>query len=953
VARFLLPRLKEAAGVMNMAKLIDFYFEKPVKGGGVPDLTAEKGGKGLFIIEAKFKKKIAKIERDIDPRDPEVIIQAFNYAGLGGFPYYATCNSKRLILFQLRSGIKALESEIASFEYAQDSDWAEKFLKAVLGLLPVELKPLDHILVDTLLEAFADLYPEFLSALKAKLDDRKFRDSYIDWLESQGLRLNDQTNRIIAKQTTYLQLNKLLFYQVIRVIYPNKLLPLKIGEDEDVSDALCRFFTAAKKIDYTPVFQEDLISEIPFTPRAEERVRTLLDTLSEFDFSKMESDFIGRIYERLIPPLERKRLGQFYTPPEIVDLIARLAIRNPDDIVMDPGCGSGTFLVGSYHRLRKLKNIPRRIEGPIAESFHQELLKQLYGVDINQFPAHLTVINLAIQNPRARIEKVNTVVSDVFDIKPGQATLSGFDSITTEGKPILVKMPSVVDAIVANPPYIEQELLGAKEKKKIKELIEWEYPQKLFLGVPGKSTKNAIILDRQSDIYIYFYIHGIRFLKNRGRLGFISSNKWLEVNYGKPFQQFLMTYTRVLYVIEFDRAVFADAEVNTVVVILEKESDKQKRSRNVIKFIRLKKHMDIETEIKLIENLSESHEDDKIRVNLVRQGEITEGKWSINLRAPPVLQKILGNARVKPLNRVAEVFRGPTTGCDNFFVLSEEDVERFGIESRFLKPCVSSPKRIRGLLIEKNKIKEYLFLVNEPKGALEGTNALKYIEYGERLEVEPRKGSYRKKLRIPDLETMKNREPWYSLPDYEAPPILLVKMLDKRPRALWNKTRALASNLFYYVIPKAKDDQLILLGFLNSSLAAFLTELFGRSYGGGVLELAAYELKQLPAIDPSVLSSREKIEISDAFLALAQIEEEESKVEKALERVRSKSKKDRGLFETDVQEKLVELARAQEKAIQALDRAICEALGLSADDLKHIKEGLKSAQELRRLRSQG
>jgi hypothetical protein len=389
------------------------------------------------------------------------------------------------------------------------------------------------------------------------------------------------------------------------------------------------------------------------------------------------------------------------------------------------------------------------------------------------------------------------------------------------------------------------------------------------------------------------------------------------------------------------------------VVILEKESDKQKRSRNVIKFIRLKKHMDIETEIKLIENLSESHEDDKIRVNLVRQGEITEGKWSINLRAPPVLQKILGNARVKPLNRVAEVFRGPTTGCDNFFVLSEEDVERFGIESRFLKPCVSSPKRIRGLLIEKNKIKEYLFLVNEPKGALEGTNALKYIEYGERLEVEPRKGSYRKKLRIPDLETMKNREPWYSLPDYEAPPILLVKMLDKRPRALWNKTRALASNLFYYVIPKAKDDQLILLGFLNSSLAAFLTELFGRSYGGGVLELAAYELKQLPAIDPSVLSSREKIEISDAFLALAQIEEEESKVEKALERVRSKSKKDRGLFETDVQEKLVELARAQEKAIQALDRAICEALGLSADDLKHIKEGLKSAQELRRLRSQG
>lgn len=115
-----------------MADVIDFFIQKPVD--GAPDLTAERGGRGLFIVEAKFNKRVARIERDIDPRDPDAIVQAFRYAGLGGFPYYATCNRKRLVLFQLKPGIRTLESEIASFEYERTPDWAENFLKTVLEL---------------------------------------------------------------------------------------------------------------------------------------------------------------------------------------------------------------------------------------------------------------------------------------------------------------------------------------------------------------------------------------------------------------------------------------------------------------------------------------------------------------------------------------------------------------------------------------------------------------------------------------------------------------------------------------------------------------------------------------------------------------------------------------------------------------------------------------------------
>ncbi len=375
-----------------------------------------------------------------------------------------------------------------------------------------------------------------------------------------------------------MQLNRIIFYEAIRTIYPQKLKPLQIKENEDVEETLTSLFDDVLKIDYTPIYQKDLVSEIPFTERAKERTRTLLDTIIDFDFSKMESDFIGKIYEKLIPPTERKRLGQFYTPPSIVDLIVKMVLNNPNDVVLDPGCGSGSFLVSAYHRLRELNHLSKILDSPLEMRFHQQILDQLFGVDINQFPAHLTVINLAIQNPKSKIEKVNVAISDFFDVKPKQATLMGFKSVSAEGSSTLVKMPASFDAVVANPPYIRQELLGNKEKQKIKTLIENEYKDKLFIGVPKKKVKKAIVLGKQSDIYIYFYIHALKFLKNGRRLGYISSNKWLEVGYGRGFQKFLLEHTKILYVIEFDAAVFPDAEVNTVIVILEKAEGEAHKS---------------------------------------------------------------------------------------------------------------------------------------------------------------------------------------------------------------------------------------------------------------------------------------------------------------------------------------------------------------------------------------
>lgn len=121
-----------------------------------------------------------------------------------------------------------------------------------------------------------------------------------------------------------------------------------------------------------------------------------------------------------------------------------------------------------------------------------------------------------------------------------------------------------------------------------------------------------------------------------------------------------------------------DAEVNTAVTILEKEVNRQKRSENLVKFVRVKQKMDLEHQIRLIQEAKESFEDEQIRINVVKQSNLKQGKWSIYLRAPPVYQKLLTNPKVKPLGEVAEVFFGIKTGYNDYFILSKEKAEEWG-----------------------------------------------------------------------------------------------------------------------------------------------------------------------------------------------------------------------------------------------------------------------------------
>jgi len=97
----------------------------------------------------------------------------------------------------------------------------------------------------------------------------------------------------------------------------------------------------------------------------------------------------------------------------------------------------------------------------------------------------------------------------------------------------------------------------------------------------------------------------------------------------------------------------------------------------------------------------------------MKQNELVLGKWNTYLRAPPVYGRIVKQRKVRPLIELCQVFRGPTTGYNPYFILQKERARDIGIEEEYLKPCLASPKKIKNLVIEHTD--DFLFCVKKIK----------------------------------------------------------------------------------------------------------------------------------------------------------------------------------------------------------------------------------------------
>jgi len=726
------------------------------------------------------------------------------------------------------------------------------------------------------------LAPELEDELTAKLDaDSEFRGLFIEWANAQGIEYDDASGRRqtevrerFAEEGAYLLANKVLFYKILEAApaYSAEVRPLAIRPNHARADLETYFEEIVANIDFEAVFEHDSIyGEIPLASVGE-RINEFIDELDDQDLTQFDSDVIGRIYEGVIPPDRRHDLGEYYTPPAICDLITRLMIDKASDHVLDPACGSGGFPVSAYHRKRSLL--------PEPAGSHERLLSEIYGIDINRFPAHLTAINLAIQDLSSHTEDVGVEVADFFNVNADtqrfgrtQAGAGGEEWVSGNVEDAI----GGFDVVVGNPPYIKQQ--NIQNRAQVRDHLS---------RVDGEH------LSKMSDIYSYFITHSTEFLANGGRLGFITSDRWLDTRYGEDLQQFILDNFTVDAVIKFNRQAFEDALIGSCVVVLTKEEDSTVRDEHVAKFLRVNESLDIGDVTSVIED---NHDPDQMirreDLRLVTRKQRTlyeEAKWNVSFNAPPIYFGILGQDDTVELSDRTEIKRGITSGANDFYYGRTEEWEQLGLDE-YVRPLLKASGQVNKIEFDEAAAEEWAYLsihdlvekalaeADDEYSDRESGEKVKewltenghitlveYIEWGEDQGFPDRQGS-----------DMQGRDIWFDLGEINPAPIVMTDFTWREHRVIWNEAEAMGTTQFYYIVPDSSIDPEVLCGILNSRLTWLMCELKGRwAEGEGMARarLKVYEAEQLPIPDPERISEEHQTRIRESFEQLIDRENE-------------------------------------------------------------------------------
>jgi len=177
------------------------------------------------------------------------------------------------------------------------------------------------------------------------------------------------------------------------------------------------------------------------------------------------------------------------------------------------------------------------------------------------------------------------------------------------------------DIIVANPPYVRQELIDDKTKSNLLKIY-------------------AEAAEGRSDLYVYFYVRGLQLLKPGGMHVFICSNSWLDVGFGGKLQRYLLKHAHIQAI--YDSALerqFASADVNTIISIVRKASP---TDAVVTRFIRLNAHFEEAIALPQKRRVIERTRAELWQSGLNEQGVYEGDKWGGKyLRAPDIYFTIL------------------------------------------------------------------------------------------------------------------------------------------------------------------------------------------------------------------------------------------------------------------------------------------------------------------------
>lgn len=571
-----------------------------------------------------------------------------------------------------------------------------------------------------------------------------------------------------------------------------------------------------------------------------------------YDFSAISTDVLGGIYEQYLghvqdkvqkddtKKLKRKSEGIYYTPKYIVEYLIEQTLGSvlkkakAKDIanikILDPACGSGSFLISAYDKMLEAKNKLDKQTG-LFDRF--EILKNnIYGVDLDDQAIEIAQLNLLLRVLRQRT-KLPTLS---HNIRIGNSLIDGdmnklqqyFDTEWREKKAFNWKQEfqevfenGGFDVVIGNPPYVSFYSKQSQANENTKQLLSYFINEYEFI-------ENKKKLGRFNTL-MFFIESAMKLLKDKGYLGFIVDTN-IHSNPSEQLRKWLSQNYKIVKIVDPVRAFQGVASSQTMLIV-----QKQKPTKNhVIKYFKI----DTDNLIQYITSASQSGINEKNRYSFKTPKSDNIKEILEKISSYQELYKIVGNKNI----RTCITF----TGKKEKFVTN---LKERGIDYPLLEGSKSLP---------------------HPYAPLQHFSYVRYdLDLRDKLNEEYRKEAEENNKRSPKVIGLGDLELFQS-------PKVFIRLSDTRITASFTK-EVYCADLSLYILTapnkKVEDENcnlIYLLAILNSKVVTFYMResYLIRNLKTGTPQIRLKDVRNIPIPEASKKEQAEVAKLAELMLQL-------------------------------------------------------------------------------------
>lgn len=375
------------------------------------------------------------------------------------------------------------------------------------------------------------------------------------------------------------------------------------------------------------------------------------------------------------------------------------------------------------------------------------------------------------------------------------------------------------NVVLGNPPYIRYQYLTKAQRNIQSEILE----------------KNGMTPNKLINSWVCFLVACVERLEEKGKIGFVIPAELLQIVYAEQLRQFLIDQLSDMVLITFKELVFDGAEQEVVVLIGTKRAghDKGKEESTKIAVVEfqnlneLKPLKDIDMDYQPIEHSKE--------------------KWTKYFLTPKENECIRNISLRKDFytfDEISLVNVGITTGNNKYFSIDRETVDQYQLQDVVL-PLIGRSSHAHGIYFTKEDWNQNItdgtraYLINFPTDI----SFEEYPELHQKYILEGEKNGDNKGYKCGI------RERWYVVPSVWVPDAFFLRRNNTFPKFVLNNIDAVSTDTMHRIkFKEGINPKKVLLSYYNSITFAF-TEIAGRSYGGGVLEILPREVGGIPLPD--------------------------------------------------------------------------------------------------------